>query len=136
MQTFLPYANFSESLQSLDYRRLGKQRVEAKQIINALTLPKYGWKNHPASLMWQGCLDALKLYHNTAIKIWVSRGYKNNMPLEEIPEENSIKMPDWFGLDKFHSSHRSNLLRKNFDFYSQFGWQDDPKQEYFWPTKR
>jgi len=32
MQTFLPYADFKESAQCLDYRRLGKQRVEAKQI--------------------------------------------------------------------------------------------------------
>ena len=36
MQTFLPYPNFADSLDCLDYRRLGKQRVEAFQIINAL----------------------------------------------------------------------------------------------------
>ena len=36
MQTFLPYKSFKQSLQSLDYRRLGKQRVEAFQILNVL----------------------------------------------------------------------------------------------------
>jgi hypothetical protein len=36
MQTFLPYPNFKKSLQILDYRRLGKQRVEAYQIIRIL----------------------------------------------------------------------------------------------------
>lgn len=36
MQTFLPYADFSMSAKCLDYRRLGKQRVEAMQILNAI----------------------------------------------------------------------------------------------------
>jgi len=38
MQTFLPYPNFDASAAVLDDRRLGKQRVEAKQIL--LTLEK------------------------------------------------------------------------------------------------
>ena len=37
MQTFLPYEDFRESVRSLDDKRLGKQRVEAYQIISALT---------------------------------------------------------------------------------------------------
>jgi hypothetical protein len=36
MQTFLPYPDFKKSLQALDYRRLGKQRVESYQIIRIL----------------------------------------------------------------------------------------------------
>lgn len=38
MQTFLPYPDFELSVRALDNRRLGKQRVEAKQIL--LTLEK------------------------------------------------------------------------------------------------
>ena len=37
MQTFLPYKSFEQSAQVLDWRRLGKQRVEGMQIINAIT---------------------------------------------------------------------------------------------------
>jgi hypothetical protein len=36
MQTFLPYPDFRESLESLDNKRLGKQRVEALQLTLAL----------------------------------------------------------------------------------------------------
>ena len=36
MQTFLPYKSFEESAKVLDWRRLGKQRVEGMQIINAI----------------------------------------------------------------------------------------------------
>ena len=48
MQTFLPYKSFENSVKSLDYRRLGKQRVEAKQILNVLLnrTETKGWRNH------------------------------------------------------------------------------------------
>ena len=36
MQTFLPYDSFEESASVLDWKRLGKQRVEAMQIVNAI----------------------------------------------------------------------------------------------------
>lgn len=58
MMTFLPHEDFEKSAQSLDYRRLGKQRVEAMQIYNCLLKPTR-WKNHPAVLMWSGYEDAL-----------------------------------------------------------------------------
>jgi len=54
MQTFLPYTDFIQSAKCLDYRRLGKQRLEAKTILNILLneTTKAGWRNHPAVLMW------------------------------------------------------------------------------------
>ena len=86
MQTFLPYSDFQKSLEVLDYRRLGKQRVEAKQILNVLldrTQTK-GWRNHPITKMWSGYEPALQLYHNMCIEEWIRQGYNNNMPLENI----------------------------------------------------
>lgn len=41
MQTFLPYPDFKKSAQCLDYQRLGKQRLECKQILQTLALKKY-----------------------------------------------------------------------------------------------
>ena len=54
VQTFLPYADFAASAAVLDKPRLGKQRVEALQVLRALTYPTYGWKRHPAVRMWAG----------------------------------------------------------------------------------
>ena len=83
MQTFLPYPSFRKSASVLDYRRLGKQRVEAKQIYDILTAdwrnPKKGWANHPAVLMWKGYEEELKLYRVIMIEEWIRRGYKNTM---------------------------------------------------------
>lgn len=137
MQTFLPYPSFTRSLECLDYRRLCKQRLEAMQLINStLKLERgehvKGWANHPARTMWNGYLDALKLYHNLAIREWVRRGYKNTMKtFDNLP--TYIKFPHWIGNENFHASHRSNLLRKDPIWYGQFGWTEPSTLEYIWP---
>jgi hypothetical protein len=132
MQTFLPYADFVQSVQCLDYRRLGKQRVEASQILKSLAIPDYGWKNHPIVKMWVSYEDALKFYYNCCVIEWISRNYRNTMPLMNIPCVQEIDFPPWIGDDRFHASHRSNLLRKDRDFYSQFGWSEPDNLEYVW----
>lgn len=136
MQTFLPYPNLKKSLKVLDSRRLGKQRVEAFQILNVLLerTERKGWKNHPAVLMWKGHENGLKLYLNKAIKLWVSRGYRNTMKFEEI--EGKITFPSWFGNKDFHDSHKSNLLRKDNNFYFNFSKEVPDNLEYLWPTKQ
>ena len=133
MQTFLPYSDIRKSLKILDKKRLGKQRVEAFQILNIIlnrTTTK-GWRNHPAVKMWKKNPNGLKLYLNACIDEWVSRGYKNNMKKEII--RGKITFPKWFGNENFHASHRSNLLRKDKDYYSQFKWKEDSDLPYVWP---
>ena len=129
----MPYPNFSDTFKCLDYRRLGAQRKEAKQIWNIITnnTNKLGWTNHPAVNMWRGYSNALALYHNICIMEWINRGYKNNMPLITI--ENDIILPKWIGLNIFHSAHRQTLLYKKYEHYSQFNWEESPKYEYYWP---
>lgn len=134
MQTFLPYPDFIQSVKVLDYRRLGKQRVETFQVLNILLdrTPTKSWRNHPVTRMWSGYEEALKLYQNFTILEWIDRGYKNNMKFEDV-NHSSIVYPDWFGQDLFHRSHRSNLLRKDYEYYCQYF--DEPSDlEYHWPV--
>lgn len=132
MQTFLPCPDIRKSLECLDYRRLGKQRIEAKQILNCLKFNLKGWHNHPAVLMWRGYESALCLYMNVAIETWTSKGYKNTMQFINVSD---VVYPWWFGHEEFHASHRGNLLRKNYGHYSQFGWTESPELPYWWPTQ-
>jgi Pyrimidine dimer DNA glycosylase len=133
MQTFLPYPDFEKSVQCLDFKRLGKQRVEAFQILNIILnrTKTNGWRNHPVIKMWENNPNALKLYFNLAIKEWMRRGYRNNMKLEKI--KGKIAFPVWIGGKKFHASHRSNLLRKNKGHYSRFKWKEKSNLDYYWP---
>ena len=130
----MPYPDFVKSVQVLDYRRLGKQRVETFQVLNILLdrTPTKGWRNHPVTRMWTGYEEALKVYQNHTIAEWMTRGYKNNMHFEEV-NTNNIIMPPWYGLEEFHRSHRSNLLRKDYEYYSEYF--DEPSDlEYYWPV--
>ncbi len=134
MQTFLPYPDFVASAKCLDWRRLGKQRVEAYQIVNVLTKGGIGWKNHPAVRMWRGYEDFLKLYVNAMIREWICRGYKNNMTMYMEKDIKSLDIPEWHGNSDFHASHRSNLLRKDFSYYSRFKWSEPADLPYVWPV--
>jgi hypothetical protein len=133
MQTFLPYPDFETSMRCLDYRRLGKQRVEAMQLIGAIKGEKGGWVNHPAAKMWRGYVPALALYHDEAIKEWQRRGYKNTMKLLK-PRKSSIIMPPWVGDKQFHRAHQSNLVRKFPEHYRVYFPNVPDDLPYIWPV--
>ena len=141
MQTFLPYPDFKKSLESLDNKRLGKQRVETFQILNAILgrpkkdgTPYKGWLNHPCSIMWKDYTKALKVYFNTSLIVWVDRGFTNTME-PEVVSSDIVQYPHWLGFERFHSSHRANLLRKDFNYYSDHGWIENPEDPYVWMDK-
>jgi len=142
MQTFLPYSNFNASALVLDRQRLGKQRVETLQIMRTIAgiSPGKGWINHPATKMWIGHENFLMMYQEAIVGEWLSRGYKDTcldktyQVFETI--DSSFTYPEWLGDKYFHASHRSNLLRKDYEYYSQFGWTEPIDIEYVWPTSR
>jgi hypothetical protein len=151
MQTFLPYADFTRSAQVLDRARLGKQRVEAIQVVRALTIPTYGWRHHPAALMWRGHLEALGAYSFAVVDEWTRQGYadtcaatiardladagvatvRSQAELADVGE-----LPPWLGDEAFHRSHQSALVRKDPEHYASLfpGVPDDIP--YLWPARR
>ena len=134
MQTFLPYKSFTRTAQVLDQKRLGKQRIEAFMILEILEGKKSVWKNHPAVRMWSGYNNALILYYNIILEEWEKRGFKNNMPYLKI--YSKIIDPPWLSDPRLPLSHRGNLLRKDPEYYSKFGWPEaDPACPYFWPVE-
>lgn len=141
MQTFLSYQSFRKSADSLDTKRLGKQRVEVLQLAQCIAYDQSGWRNHPATRMWRPYLDCLLHYGIVCCNVWQAKGFKDTVGLQlqmmlEVPYDEGMKnvaIPPWLGSRKLHSSHRSNLLRKDPVFYGSFGWKENPYQDYFWP---
>jgi hypothetical protein len=133
VQTFLPYSDFQKSAESLDNRRLGKQRVEVLQLVKAIAYDT-GWRNHPATVMWHPYIDCLIHYGMIICKVWQSKGFRDSVWTQlYMLQENDIVYPSWLGDERLHSSHRSNLLRKDPIFYSRFGWIEKPNLPYYWP---
>jgi hypothetical protein len=144
MQTFLPYASFDRTARVLDPRRLGKQRVEALQVLRAQFVPNYGWRHHPAAKMWRGHDEALAAYGVAICREWVRRGYADTVrgsiveALEREPRRQAELrrlglLPPWLGRPAFHRAHRSSLLRKDPAWYGPMfpGVPDD--LPYIWP---
>lgn len=136
MQTFVPYDSFASSAMCLDRQRLGKQRVETYQILKTLTGESSGWSNHPATKMWVGHASGLCAYGVTVCLEWTKRGYKDTCAekMMALITPDYGDLPRWWGDMDVHSSHRSNLLRKDPAWYSQWNWDDDPSAPYIWPT--
>lgn len=138
MNTFLPYPSFRDSARVLDRARLGKQRIECKQILRALIGETHGWTNHPATKMWRGHERALCDYAIAICEEWIGRGYKDAQ-LEWFKQARRYLRrtgdPPWLGSQEFHASHRSNLIRKDPSWYGQFGWAESNALDYFWPDE-
>ena len=148
MQTFLPFPDLAESAAVLDDRRLGKQRVETLQVLRALALPDYGWQRHPAVLMWTGALPGLVAYGRAMVDAWTGRGYADStlgLITEFAPEVVGLDqtdllargwLPEWWGDDAVHRSHRSALVRKDPEHYGPLFEDADPDEPYVWPGGR
>jgi hypothetical protein len=137
VQTFMPYPDFVDTAKVLDYRRLGKQRVEAKQIILALERGSGGWINHPAVRMWRGYESSLSIYGLVMCKEWIRRGYKDTtLPFfdERVAAARFFSVPEWTDDPALVLSHRSNLVRKDPEYYGPLfpGVPDD--LPYLWPV--
>ena len=151
MQTFLPYSGFTESALVLDRRRLGKQRVEALQVLRALVIPDYGWRHHPAAKMWTGYEEALTRYGLEVCAVWCALGaadtcavklgeeYTRSVGGEPVRTQAELaasgELPPWLGDDAVHRSHQSALVRKDPDHYRPL-FPDVPDDlAYVWPVR-
>ncbi len=109
---------------------------------------KRAWENHPATRMWVRWRWALLCYCYAINREWVRRGNSDDTrkKLEAIGFEmtqdhladyasknNVTLLPPWLGLDKFHASHRAQLLVKDERHYGKFGWAEYDGRPYYWP---
>lgn len=149
MQTFLPFPDFARTAAVLDGRRLGKQRVEAVQVLRALTVPGYGWRHHPAARMWAGYEEALTSYGLAVCARWRSTGRADTcaatlvadlaartgltQPRDQAELAAARELPPWLGDPDFHRRHQSALLRKDPAHYAR--WFPDVPDDlpYLWP---
>lgn len=150
MQTFLPYPDFRASALTLDRRRLGKQRVEALQVLRGLVVPGYGWRHHPAVRMWAGYEEALVRYGLDVCAVWREQGHQDSCAATLVADllafrpgtqvrtqaalREAAELPPWLGDDSFHRSHRSALLRKDPTTYTPLFPDVSPDLPYVWPT--
>lgn len=137
----MPFEDFKLTAKALDFKRQGKQRVEAMQILQTLAgLNKgKGWLNHPAVKMWKGYELALAEYVYAICDEWTSKGYKDTCKakVQDIIQthfkDKPLVYPPWLGKKDFHNSHKSNLIRKKPEFYRPIFGNISNDLPYIWP---
>jgi hypothetical protein len=101
--------------------------------------------------MWRGYEWSLYVYIQEMVKEWLRRGFKSTIGekatktfLAFKKRPLRIEHPAWLEdirtSDPITASHRMALLVKNYEWYSQFGWEEDPgypitEYEYVWPVE-
>ena len=140
MNTFVPYADVIKSAKVLDNSRLNKQVLETVQILRVIDgeYKTNAWKNHPAVVQWHDHEYKLAYYGLMMEQEANKRGIKANQK-EELKskmigyakEGRNVDYPTWWGFEPLHASHRSNLMRKDKKYYSQF-FDDEAGKPYIW----
>lgn len=115
-----------ETAMALDARRLNKQIIECKQILDALK-GKKAWSNHPCTLQYKGHIEWLECYmeclmcyrnmHNIGI-LDCAKNFDRASILDRYCE--TIK-PD-FHVQEYFDQMKRRLYTKNSEHYKQ--WAD------------
>lgn len=130
MQTFISDYDFTKNAANLDNKRLFKQLLEGKQILDVIVNGKKGWANHPAVRQWREHPLVLFLYLKS---IWIELQKRkiatqsqlfgqivdiifrlaiNRLNSINQIEDVNLKMPDWWNREDILRSHRSRLKCK------------------------
>lgn len=130
MQIFRPYIDWRLSAAALDDKRLGKQRVECKQVLKAILRKlelikdgKRGWLNHPIILMYYNngrpYIKDVTGFYRSCVNEWKRRGFKSTIKLEDVSELlKKVESVDGTPITHVHEvEYRRILLIKDPDHY-------------------
>lgn len=140
MQTFRPYYDHRKTARVLDERRLGKQRIEAKQIgyavlrrMGVIRDGRKGWLNHPIVLKWfnngSPYLFDLKEYFAAIVCEWVDRGHKNTVNWGDLECFSGLGSNQRCPLTHLEEvEYRRVLIFKNPEWYTKRFNRDDVEE--------
>jgi hypothetical protein len=147
VQTFITSSSATFGVENLDNKRLNKQLLECRQIMNILlTLrndpeTKPGWRNHPAVRMWAGNEYGLLHYVVQVAHELNKRGIKYETNYDAIVYDSRLMnllatlpypseltgrvgwLADPVALDKIITTHRASLYHKDPEYYAK--WKID-----------
>lgn len=122
MQIFIPFKEPVRTAQCLDGRRLNKQIIECRQILDAIKGTGKGWFNHPITHMYKNDCKWLKYYYKTLqhYKMFVESrdGHHIVMALSNSRKADAVRPA--FLSDELCDQHKRRLYTKDPEHYSQF----------------
>ena len=120
--------NTQRNIQINDIIVKNNQRIDTETILSYLNLNSGDRINY--EILNRRLKEMYKLGLFADIKFRVS----GNTLIVLIKENPMINNIEFIGNKKFHDSHKSNLLNKDFDYYKKFDWSVERGMLYYWPV--
>ena len=162
MNIWLPYDNFYASAKCLSNVHLDELinsivlTLKAQRKVN-LKENQMHWMQNPTVKLWKCSTVALMFYGIIATDQRMDRGFESPMADSflygyephiyayasslvvrkptMIALQKECGLPNWFGQNKLHASHRAALLALDIAHYSKFGWPEKPALNIYYPKK-
>ena len=135
MMTFILFRSFNLTSIFLDKQRLGKQRIEARMILDILmgNIKSKAWTQHPITKSWQYfimddnynsilnksykeyTIRALKYYINCIINSFIRKGCTNNYEIWEIKCDSCLCFTK--KCKNKYIKHKCSICGKDFKLY-------------------
>lgn len=115
-----------ETAQILDKRRLNKQIIECRQILDALN-GKKAWSNHPCTLQYKEHTNWLNLY------LWCLECYTNGR-VEDAQGHSDVAelaRPN-FHTEEFFNQMKRRLYTKDPVHYAQWAGLGKSEENWYW----
>lgn len=126
MQVFIVGTPF-ETAEALDVRRINKQIIENKQIMDAILGTGKGWFNHPVVKSYKNHFQWL--YHYNLCLFWYQRGDK---PMAKKMSEQSMAFKPNFHTEEYFNQMKRRLYTKNNQYYSQWAELGESDCNWYW----
>ena len=115
-----------ETAQALDQKRLHKQIIECRQVLDALNGAK-AWSNHPCVLQYRGCEEWLEDYLMCLV------AYKNEDIVQAFVAEQwcCVTKPKWH-TQEYYDQMKRRLYTKDKEHYKQWSYLGESDENWYY----
>ena len=133
MQVFIIGSPF-ETAKCLDRKRLNKQIIECRQILDAISGKTKAWTNHPCTIQYKEHTSWLVNYLNTLIHYRRYVVLQDNFYLDAAIVCNCCanKLMPSFHTHEYFDNMKKRLYTKNHEHYKQWESLGESYENWYW----
>lgn len=126
-----------ETAMALDNRRLNKQIIECKQILDALNGAK-AWSNHPCVLQYRGHEEWL-LHYQWCLESYYRGVTNGTLDLEYYDARDESRVCEaykpTFHTQEYFDQMKRRLYSKDKEYYEQWAHLGESEENWYWSQK-
>lgn len=116
-----------ETAKALDKRRLNKQIIECRQILNAINGKSNAWKNHPCTIQYRDNVNWLIAYTHC-----LESFFNNDIHKARIWNLYAMYNKPIFHTQVYFDNMKRRLYTKDHNHYKQFEILGESYENWYW----